>query len=258
MMTTGNSPIFARPRWDYDSYQDMYSLITLSGFPLIYFDEIDPSADETYICTMINGENQHGWQAGRARIIVWDLEWRLQGEPPNIPGVSEMWASDRWYAEQIGARYVPLGSHPGLNPTSELAIDKLFDVTMLAYMTPRRERIANELKWSGLSMTGNAWGEQRHNFLLSSRAMVNVHQHDWAHTTAPQRFALAAAYKLPLISEKACDPGVFADAVLWSEYGALAEFVSNQVRGDLSAFGEALYELLCVEHTFKSEVERAL
>lgn len=252
------SVIFARPRWNYDSYTDMYSLVTLSGFPLIYFDEIDPSSDDTYICTMINGENQHGWPMDRARIIVWDLEWRLQGEPPNIPGVSEMWASDRWYAEQIGARYVPLGSHPGLNPTPELDTAKEFDFTMLAYMTPRRERIAYEMRVRGLTMTGNAWGEQRHNYLMQSRAMVNVHQHDWAHTTAPQRFALAAAYKLPLISERACDPAIFAAVVLWSEYGALAEFANNQLRSDLREFGEALHQTLCIDRTFKSEVERAL
>lgn len=252
------SPIFARPRWNYDSYSDLYSLITLSGFPLIYFDEIDESSDNTYICTMINGENEHGWQPGRARVIVWDLEWRLQGDPPNIPGISEMWASDRWYAEQIGARYVPLGSHPGLNPTPEMSIEKQFDFTMLAYMTPRRERIAHDLRGRGLRMTGNAWGEQRHNYLVQSRAMLNVHQHDWAATTAPQRFALAAAYKLPMISEAACDPGVFADCVLWSGYGALVDFTSNQLRGDLHEYGEALYELLCVSIPFRTCVERSL
>ena len=71
--------IFARPRHHYDSYTDLYRLIELSGYPLIYFDEIDPVSDNLYVMTIVNGENMHGWHQPRAKIVLWDLEWRLDG-----------------------------------------------------------------------------------------------------------------------------------------------------------------------------------
>jgi hypothetical protein len=257
--------IFARPRHNYDSYQDMYSLIRLSGYPLIYFDELDPASDNTYILTMVNGENQHGWQDARARIILYDLEWRLNGDYPRIPGVAEVWAADLWYAQQIAGRmdgrvrYVTLGSHPGLNMAPDDEADKAQDVIMLAYMTNRRLGIAAALRARGLSLSDGGWGQERHRNILQTRVMLHVHQHDGISTIAPQRFALAAAYRMPLISETACEPGPVKDAVLWANYDALPEVVAERVRyGSLADYGEALYQVLCVERPFRKCVEEAL
>lgn len=250
--------IFARPRYDYDSYQDLYRLITLSGYPLIFFDEIDPQSDHCYILTLVNGEIQAGWPDAHARIILYDLEWRLNGEYPRLPGISEVWAADRWYAAQIGARYVPLGSHPGLNLHPDDPMQPAYDVAMLAYMTPRRDQMAVWLRQRGITLSPRGWGEERHQALIRTRAMLQVHQHDWAATTAPQRFALAAAYHLPLISEQAADPGIFEQAVLWAGYADLPAATERWLHDDLTAQGEALYQLLCVERTFQSEVEKAL
>ncbi len=254
------SVIFARPRTNYDSYTDLYRLITLSGYPLVYFDEIDPASDNTYILTLRNGENEHGWSGDvKARIILYDLEWRLEGDPPPIPGVREVWAGDEWYAKQIGARYVTLGSHPELNLVVSDEADKATDVIMLSYMTNRRIQMAVWLQQRGLHLTPNGWGEVRHRNLLGSRVMLHVHQHDHVATVAPQRFALAAAYRLPLISEAVCEPDLFKDVVLWSKYDALADFVHDRMRGNgLEDAGEALYQLLCVERTFHKCVEEAL
>lgn len=58
--------IFARPRWDYNSYTDFYRLIELSGYPLIFFDEIDPDSSNCYVMTILNGENQN--EIGRAHV----------------------------------------------------------------------------------------------------------------------------------------------------------------------------------------------
>lgn len=253
--------IFARPRWSYESYKDLYALIALSGYPLIYFDEIDPASDNAYVMTIRNGENENGWQGEvKARIILYDLEWRLEGDPPPIPGVAETWAADKWYAEQIGGRYVPLGSHPDLNPTPADEADKLFDVILLSYMTNRRIQMAVWLRDRGLTIADNGWYEVRHANLLSTRAMLHVHQHDHVRTVAPQRFALAAAYRMPLIAEAVCDPGIFADhSVAWSEYGVLADSVQAQLANRaLGEYGDALYNLLCVEHSFRRNVEAAL
>ncbi len=130
-----SDPIFARPRYDYDSYRDLYRLIDLSGFKLIFFDEIDPQSDNCYIMTIINGENNGGWVDPKARIVLWDIEWRLDGEYQRLPGVPEVWASDLWYAEHISAKYVPLGSHPGFALTPPNGQAKPYDAAMLSYMT---------------------------------------------------------------------------------------------------------------------------
>lgn len=253
--------IFARPRWEYGSYTDLYALIKLSGYPLIYCDELDPTSDHTYILTVRNGENEHGWSGDvLSRIILWDLEWRLEGDPPPIPGVAETWASDKWYAEQIGARYVPLGSHPGLNLAPDDETDALFDAILLSYMTNRRLQMAVWLRERGLRLAPNGWSLERHQNLLASASMLHVHQHDHVPTVAPLRFALAAAYHLPLISEAVRDPGLFGtQTVLWSEYAALPDTVARRVQDNgLAAFGEALYQLLCCDYPFKKCVEEAL
>ena len=152
-----SSVIFARPRHEYGSYQDIYELIRLSGYPLVYFDEIDPTAkDKTYILTIVNGENQAGWPGATARIILYDLEWRSVSDYPRLPGVAEVWAADKWYAQLVGARYVPLGSHPFLGcnyPESAIPTDGMrYDVAMLAYLSPRRQAVVGDLTRAGISL----------------------------------------------------------------------------------------------------------
>lgn len=252
--------IFARPRHSYDSYADLYHLITLSGYPLIYFDQIDPASYNCYILTIINGENNQGWSHPQARIIFWDLEWRLDGDYPQIPGVAKVWASDKWYAEKIGAVYVPLGSHVGL-PTAPLEdCPKSYDVAMLSYMTHRRELLRDRLREMGISVASNGWGMDRHYSLMRSRVMLHVHQHDEIKTIAPQRWAIAAAYRLGIISEEVTDPGIFGYTHgVYATYPFLAETVKlwkDDAR--LIDYGLALHQALCVDANFKTFVERAL
>lgn len=250
------SVIFATPDYRYDSYSDMERIIQLSGFEMCKINQIDPASDHTYIITCANGEVYDGWPDCRARIIHYNLEW---GEY-KIPGVKETWSGDASYAQQIGAKYVPLGSHPDL-PTSTLdPVPQIYDVAMLTYYTNRRTQMAVWLHEQGVRIAPNGWGMERHNALLQSRAMLHVHQHDGVATVAPQRFALAAAYKMPLISEAVADKGVFhQSSVLWCDYGHLATFCRIW-KDDAQARdrGEALHYLLCVEHSFRKEVEAAL
>jgi hypothetical protein len=255
--------LFARPRYVYDSYSDLYRLIELSGYPLIYFDEIDADSDNTYILTVANGENMGGWPDAHARLILWDLEWHVDGAPA-IPGLSEVWASDAWYAAHINARYVLMGSHDGLalEPiTRPQTMD--YDGAMLAYLTHRRGHMHNELKRIGLRLAPNSWGTERHTALSHTRAMLHVHQHDAIHTVAPLRFALAAAYQLPVISEQVADRGgIKHSAMLTSDYANYANFahmwlIRNEAR-ILEDYGRSLHGLLCRDQTFRASVEAAL
>lgn len=254
--------IFARPRTWYDSYTDMYKLIELSGYPLIYFDEIDPASDNKYILTLVNGENQHGWQSPRAEIVLWDIEWRLDGEYPRIPGVNQVWVADQWYAEQLAARevnaqFVPVSSHRDLNPEPDARREKRYDYAMLMYFTYRRQCIRDRALEGGIAISPNAWRNERHDILLSSRAMLNVHQHDDVRTVAPTRWALVAAYRLPMISET-------IDRVLWHglyyDYDDLVE-AAHVWRGresELQAAGDCLYQQMCVDKTFGRIIEEAV
>lgn len=240
----------------------MYKLIELSGYPLIYFDEIDPQSDNKYILTMVNGENQHGWQQPRAEIVLWDIEWRLEGDYPRISGVGQVWTADAWYTDQLQARdvnakFVPVGSHPMLNPEPDARREKRYDYAMLMYFTYRRQWIRDRVMAGGMSISPNAWRNERHEILLSSRAMLNVHQHDNVRTVAPTRWALVAAYRLPMLSET-------IDSQLWHglyyDYADLIE-AAHSWRGrdtELQAAGDCLYEEMCVRRTFRKCVEEAV
>lgn len=267
--------IFARPRMHYQSYTDLYRLIELAGYPLVYLDEIDAQSDNCTICTLYDNMNHpvdmgvwaQGWPGARAKIILWDIEWHMGDNalPLPIPGLAEVWAADAWYAAQIGARYVPMGSDARLPLTPiERNGQYDYDVAMLTYNTWRRQRAIEDMQKSGLTVAPNEWGEARDRILERSRVMAHIHQHDNVPTVAPSRFAIAAAYKMPLITEMLGDEGIFTGGYKLTvpDIGSVGAFVSlaldPKVEDKRRAYGEALHHLLCVENTFQSFVEAAV
>ena len=257
--------IFARPRHNYDSYVDLYSLIQLSGYPLIFADEIEPESDNCYIVTIYNGETQAGWDGAKARIVLLDMEWHMDGLPP-IPGVAEIWSPDAYVARKLGWRYVPMGGHRDLNLEPDVDCPKHYDVALLAYMgPPRRQQVQHWLSQRGVSFAPSGWGNERHAALQQTRMMCHVHQLESVYTVAAQRFCLAAAYGMPLVTETLADPGIFEHLVLMSDHAHYADFTAmwlgkNEPGDDnrLRDFGAALHYLLCIEKTFRKCVEAAL
>lgn len=252
----------------YDPYKDYFHIAELSGYPVIWLDEIDPESDNTYILSPLNGSWTHGWQNPKARIILHDLEWRLsegaytwdKSELVTPPGVAEVWASDRWYANITGVRYVPLGSHPGLVQSEAPAQDK-FDVSFQAYVWGRRNTLADRFMEKGLTIAPSKWNPDRDALLKSTTALIHSHQWEGVNTVAPLRYAIAAAYALPLISEQVQDQDIFDGVVLFSDYDALPEYTATMTRryqGELRERGQALHNLLCVDNSFRSFVEAAL
>ena len=264
-----SSVYFVKTKTHYDPYRDFFRLAELSGYPVIYIDEMDTQdASKTYIFTPLNGETSNGWADAKAQIVLFDLEWRI-GESSyewaeNLlvipPGVKRVWASDKWYAGKIGAEYVPLGSHAGLVGDAVLNGDG-YDVALLAYLSGRRQHAAAELQARGMKLAPNAWNPERDAMLKSTTAMIHVHQHDNVPTIAPLRFALAAAYRLPLISERVYEADLYRDAVLFVDYHALPDYTAALVRHSptlLKTWGAALHDRLCVSNSFRSFVEAAL
>lgn len=256
--------IFARTRHTYDSYQDFWRLVELSGYATCYVDEIDPHSDNLYIFTPDNGETRNGWPGATARIIHYQLEWctHPNDQHPPPPGVSEVWTMDTWHADRIGARYVPIGSHPGLRQSMP-AQPPVYDIALMAYLSLRRQPVVHDLQRVGLRLAPNAWGDERDRILNRSRAVLHIHQHDNVPGMAALRVALAAAYGLPYISETVSDMGIFGYShMLLSDYGNMADFARmwlhhNEAR-ILEDYGRSLYQFLCVERTFRSVIEGAI
>ena len=262
-----SSVYFVQTRTVYDGYKDYFRLAELSGYPVIYLDEMDIESDNVYIFTPLNGENNHGWKDPRATIILHDLEWRLkesdyawpESDLTIPPGVSRVWASDKWYAEKIGAQYVPLGSHPGL--AGPATTEETFDVAPLSYRTGRRNAAFGAMIERGLTIAPNAWGDERDALLKASSCVVHVHQHERVPTVAPLRYAIAAAWHKPLISESVYDRGIFGDCVLYADFDALPDYTTLMVRRYpelLQAKADELHDTLCISSSFKSFIEKAL
>ncbi len=254
------NPTFARTRHVYDSYKDFWQLVELAGFNTCYVDEINHADDNaTYIIPMLNGEWVDGYPDTRARLIWWDLEWRVNDR--YIPaGVSEIWVSDKWYAEHIGARYVLLGSDARLAGGALHAVPQ-YDYALMSYMTGRRMHLNGALAQHNLIGAPNGWDGERDSILRSSRVMIHCHQHDDIHTVAPQRFALASAYGLPLITETCSDIGLLYGTVLSADFPHLADFTKVMLTRHadiLKEHGAILHEHLCVTHPFKKCVLEAL
>lgn len=255
----GGDIIFARTRHHYDPYQDYYKLVELSGFPTVYVDEITARgwSDKTIIVTPINGEWKHGIKTD-ARVILYQLEWIHDGEDFEAPpGVDAVWSGDAWHARRIGAKYVPMGSHPGLAadfPTvRQMEYD--YDIAFLAYLTHRRQTIRDRLTNFKVSPS-SAWGQARHDILESSRLYLHIHQHDNVPTIAPLRMVVAAAYGLPVLSEEVVDQGIFAGRMVTEPYERLVERMGYWLSyPGLREYGEALKQQLTVDWTFKRSVE---
>ena len=257
---------FVRTRTYYQPYDDLFRLAELSGFPVIYIDEIDANdASKTYIFTPNNGETLGGWPHARARIIFMQMEWHTDHKPVELPpGVAECWNGDRWHSQLINARHVPMGSHECLNLYPGKQDEKQYDIALMGYYDVwRRARIRDQFKERGITIAPNGWGVERDEILRQSRVMVHVHQWDNMPTIAPLRWCLAAAYDLPIISESVNDRRPFNEGdFLTCGYDDLVEFVTAHLQtlgnGRLEMVGQNLHRTLCRELTFRESVERAL
>lgn len=251
-------PIFVFPEKDYPSYTDLRRLVILAGFKTVPITRINAWSRDPYI--VVTPEALPDLRM-RARVICWQFEY-AGDYARNYDGFEdEVWASDKAWADAHGAKYVMLGSHPDLvgEWLRSKRMDWLYDVTLLGYMTPRREIVKQALadqRWP-VDYPGHD-GQTRADVLWSTRLMLNVHQHDNAPYIAPQRIALAAAYGLPVLSETLADPGDLRH-VAFADYaalpGATRRFLETQ---NGQALGASLHEYLCLERPFRRCVEEAL
>lgn len=270
--------IFAQTRVQYDSYTDYRRLVELSGFPTVFIDEIDLQSDNLYIVSPMNGEfDAHiNWSIPRrCRIFHWNLERPGDGTVATYKAEStrrvreykldEIIVSDKTLAKITGFRYVPLGSHidlgtPGLD-------DKKYDYIHLMCYSPHRghffryPQVRTEINGCRIAdSTHGLWGEERHIALQQSKMLLNVHQ-DKHVFIEPLRFALAAAYGLPIITEQ-----ITAENTLYVTFELDMLGVNNSLRHyvtlydskstDLYMSGMQNRQILTGEYSFRRCIER--
>ncbi len=251
----------AKTRYHYESYVDFWKLVELSDFETCYVDEIDLNRTAVYIITPMNGEVKalvENHQGPRRAVIIWWMLERLDViNKSELDGFAEffdaIWVSCRYSATlHHGFKHVVLASHPHLGSDPD-SIE--FDYTHQSYVSPRRNGIYEKVRSLGLIEGPSGWGDERDRVLRQSACMLHVQQSDGAFYT-PLRFALAAAYALPLVTEKLRDPYPldFVDA---APYDQLPELVAK-VASDPADRGGRLFQALCLDRTFRSEVEKSL
>lgn len=257
---------FVRTRHHYVPYDDFFKLAALSGYGVIYVDqmaEVD-RPEVTFIISPVNGEWNtipKGFYQGR--IILYQLEWNWDGEHHTPECVDEVWNCDPVHAAKHGFKYVLMGSHEGLNAADQKSTpEKIYDVSFLSYQTGRRQKITQEMKALGLRIAppDNLIGEERSRVLMQSKVMVHVHQREDTKGIAPLRWCLAAAHQLPIITETIPDRGRFGYShMIMSSYEQLASFTKMALDHQmLDNYRYALHGLLCEEWTFRRTIEANL
>jgi hypothetical protein len=89
--------------------------------------------------------------------------------------------------------------------------------------------------------------------------MLNLHQYEDSPLVAPIRFAVAASYAIPILSEWLNDLQSIQYTILTGEnlVGPVDQLLREFARHFDSA-GSDLFRKMCVETDFRREVERAL
>ncbi len=272
-------PVFARTRHFYQSYSDFWTLVEASGFRTCYVDEIDFDRDETFITTPVNGEHRPHLENCRKRltgprkatVVWWNLE-RPEGVGASLVEsirrqneiifefVDAVWTSDRFMAEAAkgqNAYFCRMGSHAALAEGSSRGKEFKYDVAHMSYRSPRRDHIYARL--SRLRMAPTGWGSERSQTLDASRAMLNVHQTE-APISEPLRIVVAAAFRLPYLTESSADPYPLksGETCLEASYPDLPAALSTWLRRNLSELGENLHRELVEKWSFRAGVDEAM
>ena len=253
--------VFVKPRHIYHSYQDYWRLVELNNYAWCYEDEMNAQDEsKVYILTWFGAQGD-GWQGAKAHIIVWNLEWHQPDH--DLPGVKEWWSPDAAFARQNNWRYVPCGSDTRLNPHPNVRRPRGYDVALMMYRDPhRRAHLIWQMQQRGLKIAPDGWDINRHRSLQTSRVQVHIHQHEQIRAVSPLRFAVAAAYQLPIITETLEDSGILSECLLQADYAHLPNAVVDHLGRNrvsmLHACATLLHVQLCHHHTFTKCIQAAL
>lgn len=270
---SARTPVFVTDI-NYDSYTDYWKLVQASGFETCRGDDVDANRNCTYIISPLNGNIEAMLKARpterNCTFALWFLErpGKMSNQEFNNDiaskfsshNLNEIWFSDRGMyglARDIGGtKFVPMGSDEAIGTTESMLFQH--DVVHMSYVWGRRSLIHE----FGCNLGPNCWGDERHRTLLSSRFMVNIHQDDGLYSE-PLRFALAAAYARPMISEMCIDPYPYENGrdFVMVPYDKLKITTKNALASDYNHWkqiGLNMWETATKKFRFKTNVENAL
>lgn len=287
-MTEEKEIVHVQTRYVYDSYRDLRKLFTLAGFRTVYVDEIDISQPVVYIVSPMNGEwrphidNEHA--SGKMHLcdlILWNIE-RAGGSDTKSVGnytrsnwdlmyqrhVDRVWVSDRRLAAETGLHYITLGSHPDFG-TPGMVPNKIWDITHMSYVNGRRSMILDKLSRKGSydqeadddRISPNCWPPERDAVLQASRFALSIHQDDGPFLE-PLRFALFAAYGLPILSETVFDAFPYStDTMQFAFHQDLVGIMKQMLNSKYEKWaemGQRCREMMTVKYEFGQMVRQAV
>jgi hypothetical protein len=260
--------IFARTRYEYPSYGDFFRFVEISGFKTCFVDQIDLAQDNTYIFTPMNGEvaphlrNFAGTR--RAKVIWWNLERphdeTLPSSMDTLEGlIDSVWVSDRYFAT-LNPRFtfVRLAGHQHYGMRTAA---RHWDVCHLSYLWGRRLEAVDRLRAQGVSIAPEAWGAKEQNAIVAtSHMMLTLHQYEVYPIIEPIRFAIAASYGIPIVSESFLDDQARDLAFVLRSIDQIDQDVIEWLKHKdrLADEGEKLHRKLCIDTDFRWEVVKAL
>lgn len=267
--------VFVHSKIQYPSYVDYRRLVQISGFESCTFDRMDSKRKCTYVVCPIWSNDVSAAVTALAkgpracRVIWWYLERpgffgkRPYSEMADIMlsrGLDEVWISDRAFHALLPRdprlKFVPVGSDEALGDRTPSA--KSYDLCHMSLIHGRREVLLKSLRYH---IAPNGYGDARHRALLASRFMLNVHQDDDPFLE-PLRFALSAAYGLPILSESCTDPFPFVEGedFAGAPYGGIQALVAKAISDPAAyrAMGERMFRKAAHEYRFRDNVKRAL
>jgi hypothetical protein len=272
-------PVFVRSARRYESYTDFWRLVELSGFRIVDKSQVDFGADLLYIWAEMDVDfmvplHDHPKSGRRARTALWSIErpdqrasertdaraWWRAGLDETFDLVDDLWVSDKGIlAMDPRSTWACLGGHPGLREDASSG-GRSYDVAHLGQHTPRREEVIRELERRRISVSPNGWGEERARILSSSKLLLGIERLGTVHISTPLRWAVAAAYRLPILQEEILDPAPLVpdESIMMAPIDKLADLVEVALRWDLSSMGAAARETFCERHTFRRGVEEAI
>lgn len=275
-------PVFVQSARTYSAYSDFYHLVDLSGFTIVPDGGVLLKNPATHIWSTLDDSMMEILGAPRKERAGKHVFWYLERPDANLPptadyveyfkrGMTEIleWADEIWVSNlefttwDDRLKYVGFGSHPDLRDqrTKDMVRHSPPTFVHIGQMTPRRKKILESLD-SHTKLVLPTWGEERAQALSEGGLLIGINRVEGLSLCDPLRWALAAAYRIPVLCESVSIAEPFKEwiSIFMAPYEELASQANELVTRPeaLALVAQAAWELMCQKHTFRHAVERGL